>query len=104
MWWKRRQRDFKAEIDAHLQLEADELRAEGLPAAEAWYAAARTFGPRTAVEERFYESSRWMWAEFFLRDVRFAARVLLRDARFSALAVLGLALGIGISTAIFAVA
>ncbi len=37
-----------------------------------------------------------------IRDVRFAARVLMKDARFSLLAILGLALGIGLSTSIFA--
>ena len=29
MWWKRKQQDFNAEIEAHLQLEADQLRSEG---------------------------------------------------------------------------
>jgi hypothetical protein len=43
-----------------------------------------------------------MLFQHFLRDWRFAARVLLKDAKFSMLAILGLALGIGVSTAIFA--
>jgi len=30
MRWKRKQQDFNAEIEAHLQLEADQLRLEGL--------------------------------------------------------------------------
>src|ERR1043166_2137974 len=101
MWWKRKQRDFHAEIEAHVQLEAEALRADGLTAAEAEAAARRAFGNRTAVEERFYESGRWMWWDHLARDVRFAARLLMKDARFSALAVLGLALGLGVSTAIF---
>src|SRR2546426_4585144 len=102
MRWKRRQQDFNAEIEAHLQLEAERLRAEGLSPAEALAAACRTFGNRTAAEERFYESGRWMFWDHLVRDLRFAGRVLKKDARFSALAVLGLALGIGGSTAIFA--
>ena len=39
----------------------------------------------------------------FLRDLRFAVRILMKDARFSILAILGLALGIGVSTGIFAI-
>jgi predicted permease len=102
MWWKRKQHDFNAEIEAHLQLEADQLRAEGLAPAEAQAAARRGFGNRTAAGERFYESSRWMLWDHLVRDVRFAVRAMRKDAAFSALAILGLALGIGLSTAIFA--
>jgi macrolide transport system ATP-binding/permease protein len=102
MWRKRKQQDFNAELEAHLQLEADQLRSEGLTPDNAQAAARRALGNRTAAEERFYESSRWMPFQHFFRDLRFATRVLLKDARFSMLAILGLALGIGISTAIFA--
>src|SRR5207249_126348 len=49
----------------------------------------------------FYESGRWMFWDHVVRDIRFAARVLAKDRSFSVLAVLGLALGIGVSTAIF---
>ena len=53
MWRKRKQQDFQAEIEAHLQLEADQLRAEGKPPAEAMANARRAFGNRTIAEERF---------------------------------------------------
>src|SRR5579863_2269797 len=102
MWWKRKASDFKAEMDAHLELEADDLRSEGLSPAESKAAARRALGNRTSAEERFYESGRWMFGEHLLRDLRFAARLLVKDAKFSILAVLGLGLGIGVSTAIFA--
>jgi predicted permease len=101
MFWKRQQRDFNAEIDAHLALEADRLREDGLTPDEARAAALRTFGNRTLAEERFYESRRWMFFDNLFRDVHFAIRVLTKDARFSILAILGLALGIGLSTGIF---
>src|SRR5580658_5626761 len=102
MFWRRKQRDFNAEIEAHIQLEADQLRADGLTPKEARAAAIRTFGNRTLAQERFYESRRWMFLDNLFRDVRFATRVLAKDARFSVMAILGLALGIGSSTAIFA--
>ena len=99
---KRLQKDLRAEIDAHLEQEAEELQARGLTPDDARAAARKAFGNRTIVEELFYESNRWMWGDHLLRDVRFAARILLKDMRFSVLAVLGLALGIGIGTAVFA--
>jgi len=102
MWWKRKPQDFKEELESHLQLEADELRAEGLATPEAHGAARRALGNRTAIEERFYDSRGWMFGQHFLRDLRFAARILLKDAKFTVLAILGLALGIGVSAAVFA--
>jgi predicted permease len=102
MFGKRKQSDFNAEIEAHIELEAERLREDGLTPEEAREAALRTFGNRTLAEERFYESGRWMFLDNLFRDVRFAARVLMKDARFSVLAILGLALGIGLSTSIFA--
>jgi macrolide transport system ATP-binding/permease protein len=101
MWGKRKPSDFRAEIEAHLRLEADQLRAEGLNPAEAETAARRAFGNRTRAEEQFYESGRWMFWDQLARDLRFGARVLAKDPRFSTLAVLGLALGIAVSTAVF---
>jgi putative ABC transport system permease protein len=103
MWRKRKQQDFNAELEAHLQLEADQLRSEGVPGEEVQAAARRALGNRTSAQERFYESSHWMPFQHFLRDLRFATRMLLKDAKFSVLAILGLALGIGVSTGIFAV-
>jgi hypothetical protein len=102
MWWKREPRDFKAELDAHLELEADDLRSEGLTPEASKVAARRALGNRTSAEERFYESGHCMFGQHLLRDLRFAVRLLLKDATFSTLAILGLALGIGVSTAIFA--
>jgi hypothetical protein len=101
LWRKRKHTDFRAEIEAHVQLEADRLRAEGMNAAEAEMAARRAFGNQTLVEERFYNSGRWMVWDHMTRDVRFAWRMLAKDPRFSTLAVLGLGLGMAVSTAIF---
>ena len=101
MWWKRKQEDFNAEIEAHLQLEADELVSEGVNRSDAQSAARRAFGNRMLTEERFYEFTHWMFLDRLTQDVRFASRVLAKDARFTALATVGLAFGIGVSTAMF---
>ena len=93
--------DFEAEVRSHLELEADELNAEGMPVQEAFRRARVTFGSVAAVRERFYERGHVMWMDNLIRDLRFALRSLTKNWRFFSLAVLALALGIGSATVIF---
>ncbi len=101
-WRGRKHEDFQAELEAHLQLEAEALRAEGLSEEDARATSRQALGNRTIAEERFYESRSWMPAQHLLRDLRFAIRTFRKEPKFSLLTVLGLALGIAVSTALFA--
>jgi len=94
--------DFAEEIKSHLELEADELRSEGLSEEEARRKAKVEFGNVQAAQERFYLRRRIVWFDNLLRDIQFAVRQFARKPGFACVAFLVLALGVGTSVAIFA--
>ena len=76
-WRRRADEDFSDEVRAHLDLEAERLIADGMAPAAARAAARKAFGNVAAAQERFHESSRWVWLEQFGQE-RPIIRVALR--------------------------
>jgi macrolide transport system ATP-binding/permease protein len=98
---RRGAKDFADEIQAHLELEADDLEAEGLNQEEAHRRARVAFGNVSAAQERFRLKGRVLWLDNLVRDVKFALRQLAGNPGFVVAAILVFALGIGAAVAIF---
>ena len=98
---KRSTDDFAEEIKAHLELEEDELKHEGLSKDEAHRKARCEFGNVRAAQERFYLRNRVVWLDNLAQDIKFAIRQLVKNPGFSITAIFVFALGIGACVAIF---
>ena len=102
-WRPRSDEDFSAEVNAHLELETARLVEEGMAPEAARAAARKAFGNVARAQERFHESTRWVWVEQFLQDVRYAARGMRKSPSYVATAVLTLGVALGLLTVAFTV-
>src|SRR5271170_1691832 len=100
---KRKDEDLAEEINSHLAHEQDANTARGLPAKEAHRQAKLKFGNPRTTRERVWQYRSIPWLEDLWRDLRFVFRSLAKTPGFTAVAIIVIAVGIGVNTAVFSV-
>lgn len=101
---RRRELDsLNDEIRDHLDRETQENIDRGMSPEAARQAAQRKFGNVARVQEEARDVWRRVWLDQLMQDIRYGLRLLRHNPRFTAVVIATLALGIGITTAVFSV-
>jgi macrolide transport system ATP-binding/permease protein len=100
---KQLDRELEEEMSFHLAMLEEASRAQGVHPEVARREANRRFGNVTRTKEVCREASRFVWLEVTWRDLGYGTRTLGKNPEFTIVAVLAIALGIGVNTGIFSV-
>ncbi len=102
-WFRseRMERELDAELRFHVESHVADKMQSGMSEAEARRSARLEFGGLDQIKQDCRDTRGTLWAASIAQDLRFGARILAKSPAFSAIAILVLALGIGVSTLSF---
>jgi putative ABC transport system permease protein len=103
MWRRKRETEFSAELQSHLDMHvADNVRA-GMTEEEARRRALIALGGEMQTRERYRDAFTFAWVDALFKDVQFGLRTMRRSAGFTTLAVVTLAIGIAATNTAFTI-
>jgi putative ABC transport system permease protein len=97
------ERQMEDELRFHLEMQIQDNLRLGMSPEEARYNATRRFGGVESMKEEYRDRRGFAAFETLIRDVSYAVRALRKNPGFTGVAVMTLALGIGVNATVFTV-